>query len=307
MKRLAQWAGRNVDGIVAIVVAAVIAALDVAGDLPSDTVTAGILLVLGALSVAMLHDRASKQGAENAIDRALREISEDVSMVRVLRWPEVSRVLAQARRNTDRWVFRGGTGTYIRAVTLPECVANARRDRRALRIRLEIIDPTNEQVCARYARFRQSLSPPDQGQWTMQRTQRESYATIVACCWHRQRYALLDVTVGLSPIMPTLRWDMSDSSLVITQEDPRKPAIMVEHGKLLYDYFDTELGKGVEQMRQMPLEAAAHRVMLSKDPTVDEIRQLFHALDMPLPASFTDEDVADIVARALHAENPYDS
>ena len=38
---------------------------------------------------------------------------------------------------------RCSSGTYIRAKTLPECVAAARRERRTLIVRLEIIDPTD--------------------------------------------------------------------------------------------------------------------------------------------------------------------
>lgn len=116
---------------------------------------------------------------------------------------------------------------------------------------MEIIDPTDEEVCASYGRFRRSLDTSE-ADWTMERTQRESYTTIVACCWYRQRFELLDVRIGLSRVMPTLRWDLSASSLVITQGDPRKPALLVEHGKPLYDYLYTELSKSLEQARPVP-------------------------------------------------------
>jgi hypothetical protein len=324
MRRLAAWVGANIDGVVAFAVAVVIVVVDVFSSLPIGTVISAILLVLGVLSVAMLRDRARKEDSEQQVLDYLRRSGEiaqaltsleatigtvvralsDASMVRVLSWPEVAMAHAEARRSTDRWVFRGGTGTYIRAVTLRECVANARRDRRALLVRLEIIDPTNEDVCANYARFRRSLSVT-QTDWTLERTQRESYATILACCWYRQRYELLDIKVGLSQVMPTLRWDLSARSLIITQEDPRGPALLVASGKLLYDYLHTELSKSLEQAHQVPVERVRH-VQLGDDPTVDETRKLFLALNMALPSTFTDRDVADIIMRALHAENPYD-
>jgi hypothetical protein len=324
MKRFAIWLGRNVDPLLALLVAGVIVTLDIVTNVPSDTVNAGILLVLGVLSVAVLRDRVRDDEVEERVQEQFRRAGEvqvalealekqvgtasdalsDASMVRVLAWPEITQALAAARRDTDRWQFRGGTGTYIRAVTLPECVANARRDRRALLVRLEIIDPTNDEVCTSYARFRRSVAGAQTG-WTVERTRRESYATIVAASWHAQRYELLDIEIGLSQTMPTLRWDLSKNSLLITQEDPRNPALMVDNGKLLYDYFHTELRKSFEQARRVSLDHVRH-LQLSDDPTVDEVRKLFQALNMPLPSTFTDREVVDIVKRALHAENPYD-
>jgi hypothetical protein len=171
-------------------------------------------------------------------------------------------------------------------------------------VRLEIIDPTDEQVCANYGRFRRALAD-DETDWTLERTQRESYATVLACCWYRQRYDLLDVRVGLSHVMPTLRWDLSASSLLITQGDPRKPALSVERGKLLYEYLYTELRTSLDQARMVPLDQA-RGVELSEEPTYDEVRRLFLALGIPLPSSFTDYDLADIIERALHAKNRYD-
>jgi hypothetical protein len=323
MKRLTAWASRNIDTVIALVVAAGIVGLDIFSDIPDGIKSSGILLVLSVLVVSTIRDRSRQDDTERQLRDELRRAGDippalaaleatiaevgrilgDASMIRVLTWPEVAATLDEARRTTDRWVFRGGTGTYIRAKTLPDCVAHARRNRRGLLMRLEIIDPTNAEVCARYARFRRALGTDRD--WTLERTQRESYATIVACCWHRQRYELLDVRIGLSQVMPTLRWDLSASSLLITQEDPRKPAMLVERGKLLYEYVYTELGKSLEQVRPVPLDDVRH-VELSDEPTVDEVRKLLMGLNMPLPSSFTDSDVSDIVERALHAENWYD-
>src|SRR5438045_2898264 len=228
MKRLMAWAGRNIDGVVTVSIAYVLAVLDVFSNVSDDVRSGAILLVLGTLSLAMLRDRRRQEDAEQQLREELRQTGEvrpavvaltstvaevgrtldDLSMVRVLTWSDVSATLDQARRTTDRWVFRGGTGTYIRARTLPHCIAHARTARRALMVRLEIIDPTDEEVCDNYGRFRRSLGD-DESDWTLERTQRESYATIVACFWYRQRYDLLDVRVGLSRVMPTLRWDLS--------------------------------------------------------------------------------------------------
>lgn len=307
MSRLTAWVARNIDGVVAFVAAIVIVVLDVSSGLEQDTVNSGILLVLGVLAIAMLRDRARKEDDQDRLGRrvdAVFKALDDASMVRTLSWTEVSDELALGRQGTDRYFFRGGTGTYTRAVTMPGLVNHARRDRRQVLVRLEIIDPTDEEVCETYARFRRSLSH-DGAEWTPERTRREAYATIVAAAWWQQRYELLDVKIGLSRSMPTLRYDMSARSLVITQEHPRGAALLVDQGKLLYEYTATELRKSHEQARQVPLEKA-RGIALSDEPLRDEVHRLFTALDMPLPSSFLDGDVDDMIHRALHAPNPYD-
>jgi hypothetical protein len=47
-------------------------------------------------------------------------------------------------------------------------------------------------------------------------------------------------------------------------------------------------------------------VSLSDEPSVDETRRLFALLDLDLPGTFTDRDVADIVRKAIRPKNPYD-
>jgi hypothetical protein len=223
----------------------------------------------------------------------------------VISGAEVAPVLAEARQNTDRWVFKGGTGTYIRAVTLPRCVEDAKRERRALTFKLEIIDPSDEDVCETYARFRQAGAPSgDQEPWTLERTRKESYATILAACYHHERYRLLDVEIGLARTMTTFRWDLSSSCAVVTREDPTAPALRIDKGQFYYDWCVAELLNSLAQAPKVPIEKS-RTVRLSEEPTVEEIRRLFQALDLPLPRSFSDRDVSDIARRALRAVDPY--
>lgn len=335
MGRLTAWIVRNADGVVALVLSALIAILawvDVAG---TNEINGATLLVLAVLAATLLRDRSRAELLEREVRTAVRqalpalaqlperlervaELEEvvagtrraldEMSMVRVLSGPEIGHALAEARRNTDRWMFKGGTGTYIRAVTLPECVENARRENRTLFVRLEIVDPTNEELCDMYARFYRSLSTRPDGigePWTVDRTRKESFATILAACWYRQRFGLLDIDIGLSSTMTTFRWDMSAHSVIMTQENPSAPALMIERGKYYYDRYSLELLTSLEQARRVPIEQAK-TVPLSEEPTVEEVRRLFTALALPLPAAFADRDVADIVSKALRPRNPYD-
>ena len=97
------------------------------------------------------------------------------------------------------------------------------------RAQVEIIDPTDESVCETYTRFRRSLStrPDGTGEpWTLDRTRKEAFATILAACWYHQRYTFLRIEVALSQVMSTFRWDVSSHWVIMTQEDPAAPAML---------------------------------------------------------------------------------
>ncbi|WP_433709953.1 hypothetical protein ACQP2U_26475 [Nocardia sp. CA-084685] len=298
MARVLIWLRNNIDGLVALVLAVifgVISLIDI-GLFDSDLINAVILLVLGLLATTLLRDR-------HLSARAIR----DTTSVQLLYGPEIGHAHTLARRGTEQWLFKGGTGTYLRAVTLRECVENARREQRPLRIQVEVLDPTNEQLCKTYAQFRSSLVPEADrtGElWTTERTRKESFATVLAACWYRQRFTFLTIDVGLSTVMTTFRWDLSSSCVIVTQDNPNTPALMFERDKPYYRDFNRELVASFKQARQVPL-SRSEELALADEPSVDQTRALFDLLGLALPASYTDRDVADIVRRALQPRNPY--
>ncbi|AKJ10470.1 hypothetical protein ABB07_10700 [Streptomyces incarnatus] len=298
------WAVRNADGIVAIVVALVVGLMDVLNqNMDANVVSGATLLVLAALVYGGLTERRRRMADLRAASAGTSRAIEDLAMVRTLSGAEVALAHERARRTTSRWVFKGGTGTYLRAVTLPECVLEAQRQRRFLTVKIDIINPADEQVCAAYARFRSTFGPgPGDAEWTVERTRKEAYATVVAAGWHRQRLDTLEIDVHLSSVAPALRFDLSDSCLIITQDDPSRVSLYVERDRPLYDYYVTELHQSREQAVKLDLREA---VPLADEPTVDEVRRLLDRLGLPLPPSFTDGDVGDIIDKALRAENPY--
>ncbi|WP_088795889.1 MULTISPECIES: hypothetical protein [unclassified Streptomyces] len=302
------WVIRHFDGVVAISGAMVVGLMDIFSDAVSDNVTSGAtLLVLAALVFGSLTERRRRVADIREATTGTQKALEDLAMVRSLSGTEVRRALDEARQNTDRWVFKGGTGTYLRAVTLPECVRKAQEQRRSLTMKIDIVNPSDAQACEAYARFRRTFDggQADTGQrrtWSAERTRQESYATVLAACWHKQRLDVLEIDVHLSSVVPTLRFDLTDSCLIITQDDLRRVNLLVDRGRPLYDYYLTELHQAREQAVALDLHRAAP---LSDEPTVDEARQLFERLDLALPSTVTDTEVGEIIEKALHAENPY--
>ncbi|MBG0829615.1 DUF1328 domain-containing protein [Planomonospora sp. ID67723] len=330
-KALLGWLGSNAEALIALVIAVVAGVLGLTGVASVAHVNSAILVTLAALSLALLRERwrseadpdtrkalltaqASLQKLPEQLERIntvdgmlsdARAALDEAAKVRVLTGNEISRVLAEARAEAKEWIFRGGTATFVRAVVIPECVRRARQNRRELSIRLEILDPANHELCARYANyFRRMVDDPneDERSWTTKETQVELYATILAACWWQQRYPRLKIAVGLSSTMTIFRWDMTQSCMVITERGPRFPAMLIKEGRFYYDYWRNELDESFNQARPVHLRRAQ---LLSDDPTVEEARELFARLELRLPDTYSDEDVAEVVRHAVAPENPY--
>ncbi|GII54049.1 hypothetical protein Pth03_24380 [Planotetraspora thailandica] len=302
----------NADIILVFLTALVLGVLDLMNLVPDDKASGAILPVLAALAFVWIMDRSrqgrvAKQVSSVADDtQDLKTLLTNASSVRVLSGPMISRELREARLDTDRWLFKGGTGTFTRAVTLPECFAHAERNRRSIEFRLEILDPMDAALCANYTKLHQDLAPAkseERDVWTPKGTRMDAYSTILACCWYRQlNEQLLDIDVRLSSVITLFRWDLSSSRLIITQRGPRFPAISFPRHSPHYNLWSTELRNSLRQARRVPLELAPR---LSDSPTPAETFALFAALRIPLPDDFGEVDAEEIARNALNHQDPY--
>ena len=324
MPRFVAWIGKNADGLIALVLAACIAILALTDVVGTNEVNSAVLLILAVLATTLLRDRVRSGVIERDVrkvyDRVktldikatrIQQVLEHASTLRVLHGDAISEAVAAARRDTDIWLFKGGTGTFTRAVALPECIRCARENGRGLTVRLEILDPTDENLCEHYATFQRTSQAPGSTSeaWTIIQTQKELFATILAACWHRQRYRPLTVEIGLSSTISTFRWYLSSHSLImtqfITQRGAREPGLLIERGSVYYDRYATELRTSFDQSRPLPIEQAAKSIPLGEEPSVEQTQKLIVSLAVPLPSSFDDTAVMDIIQKAINSKDPY--
>ncbi|MBO2450826.1 hypothetical protein J4573_27260 [Actinomadura barringtoniae] len=305
MVRAFEWFLRYVDVIVALLLAMAVVGLDVIGVASDKVVQNATVATLAVVAIVLLRDR---QRSDESVDETHRRLDriERGALVREVSGAECTRALTEARRQTARWYFKGATGTYVRAVTLPECVASARPFRRPLRFHLEILDPRDEDLCDRYVRFHKALPAGDgsEDSWSVKATRQELYATILAACWYGQRYEFLDIDVCLSTTYSLLRYEESDTCLIITQRGPNFPATIIERGSSTYDCLVSELYASRKQARVLALHKSKD-TPLGEEPTPDEIRALFRVLDLALPDDYSEKDVKEVRALALSQTNPY--
>ncbi|WP_336204385.1 hypothetical protein [Nonomuraea sp. LPB2021202275-12-8] len=301
----------NLDLGVVLLVAAAVSVLDLLEVLQDGQSDKLILPVLALLAFVWIRDRSRQArtagqiaGLSHTTDAMWRLLSSGDS-VKSLNGAAISRLLAEARAGSNLWLFKGGTGTYIRAVTLPECIERAKRTRSRLRFLLELLDPTDELLCARYTALHCNLSDDgsEEKSWTTLGTRKDVYATILAACWYRQRNSqLLDLKIGLSDTISLFRLDLTSHNLVITQRGPEFPGLAIPRDSPHYNSWSVELETSLDQTRLLPVERATP---LSATPTVAEARDLFAALGIPLGDEFTDAAVTDISRSALSRADPY--
>ncbi|MET9380140.1 hypothetical protein ABZY09_03420 [Streptomyces sp. NPDC002928] len=326
-----RWLGANSEALIALVTAVIVGILGLTNSVSASVVNSAILATLAALALSVLRSkwefnaepeaRARLLSAQQSLEdlpahiRRISQVEElltdyratldEESAIRILRGNEITQSLSEARAEAKEWIFRGGTATFVRAVVLPDCIRRARRARRPLNVRLEILDPRDLRLCERYANFfRHGVEDPneDEQTWTGEGTQLELYATIFAACWWKQHYPPLKIEVALSSTMTLFRFDMTQNFLFITERGPRFPAMMIREGRFFYDYWRNELDEQFDQSYKLPLTDAPR---LSEQPTPTETRDLFARLQLDLPDSFSDDDVDLIVRQAIDAQNPY--
>ena len=73
------------------------------------------------------------------------------------------------------------------------------------------------------------------------------------------KFQLLDVEIGLSSSVTTFRWELSSSSMIMTQRGPRFPAMMIESSHPYYDCWSAELRISYQQARPVPIQNAFDR------------------------------------------------
>ncbi|MEU1425949.1 hypothetical protein ABZ412_02605 [Nocardia sp. NPDC005746] len=297
MTRFATWLRLNIDAVVAIVIAITAVIVEfIDKNTKLDPVSNAILLVLSLLAVTLLRDR-------NRIARLVGE----TAAVRLLYGAEVDQAHALARRDTDNWIYKGGTGTYLRATTLPFFLGRVRAEQHLLNLRVEILDPSDEQLCQVEAQHRNSLQPGGDATgrpWTTDRIRKQSFATVVACSWYRAQSELLTIELALSSVVSTYRWDMSDSVVITNQRGSNTPALLFERGKTQYSDLTRELALSFKQARHVPLGRDSE-LRPPAEPSIAQVRRLLERLTLPLPAVYTDDDVTEIVEYALRPANTF--
>ncbi|RJL34347.1 hypothetical protein [Bailinhaonella thermotolerans] len=332
-----KWFSRirdQVDNYLALTLAVVFSVLGLLNLSDAEVMGNAMLATLAVLAFSMIRDRARRNEEREAEGAALRETADRlgkglVTLRRleeaVTRFDDVRGALAgvaelevvtgeraiaaafeAAREHTDFWEFKGGTGTYLRARTLPELAMRARRRNQPIKVRVDILDPSDIGVCSGYAAFNAAheLSSPGGEPWDVRLVRLNCYATVLAACWY-WRHSPLEVELGLSSTWSSQRFDVSATCMLTTVCGNGWPAYRLPAEGRLHADYRTALAVAFRQARTLPIKDAAG-VPLALSPAPDEVPGLFARLGLDLDPAFGGDEVKRIVHLAVSARNPYD-
>ncbi len=261
--------GDAVTGLVVLVVAGLTLA-DLTGELTLSQEVLGrvAVFVFCALFILVLVERQAARHREESRDadrasmaRNLRDIERNLTLLhkgQITEVPadDIGARLAELLASASGWHFRGGSGRWQRSNVLP---ALARLTDRDVPYVMQILNPTDPELCVRYASYRARQRPPTvrrQGGDQPETVRDDILACIYAAAWYRFR-TRLQADVYLQPLYSPLRLDIGTSGLMATVADPKAPGLL---GKPDGWYYQSVLDEIRQACTELP------RLVLCTDP-----------------------------------------
>lgn len=213
---------------------------------------------------------------------------------------EISILLRAAIEPTEKWWFRGGTGRYLRAMTLPEMGKLTRDKSSGKELHVQLIDPRNEFLCEQYANYRRGLhsAKAEEQQWTVDRVRIEVYATILSLFVKAGEYPLLNIHLTLLPLFSSFRLDLSSQYVILTKEDSRAAGLRCDSESEFYIAYRDDLLLTARQGKEITMKP------IRTDLNVTSVRHHFADLGLALD-SVTDEFLQSIIKISQAPVNPY--
>lgn len=132
------------------------------------------------------------------------------------------------------------TGRHFRSDILPTLIQQSREKRLPIRMEVILLDFCDQNICAKYAQYRQSSSF-DHYLWNTHYVQKEVLATILALKRAKEdNPTFLDIKLYLSGRLSTFRIEGSADVVIVTREDPKDTAARYLRKHRNFAAFSTE-------------------------------------------------------------------
>jgi hypothetical protein len=311
LRRTFGWIGGNLDTLVALGTAIVATVAGVFGKLTSDQFSNAALAVLGLIAFAIIRDRGMRDTLKSEITKLSLLISTK-NQLEVIPANQIQLDFEDAMRGTDKWIYKGGGGTYLRAVTLKKMGEYAQKSRAPRRVKIQVINPNCVPVCEKYSMYRQSIASPrtenEEGKWDLIRVRQEAYATVLAACIFKTKFPFLEIELTVSDTFTLFRYDLSSQHIIITQEDRTAPALKAQAGSAYYNAYLHDLDWCFKQGIPVNIEGIPLNIVgvnCFETITRAQVKEIFKVIGLSDDAFLTDMCAGTIMIKALNAVNPY--
>ncbi|GIF18027.1 hypothetical protein BJ973_009007 [Actinoplanes tereljensis] len=178
--------------------------------------------------------------------------------------PQTSRLKhAHAAETSGFWYAEGQVGRWVRDNVFLAFAKRAREGMQIHDVRLALLDPRAEDLCAIHAVRRRSHLTRREQRWDVARVQAEICATILASIAYCAMYDRMRIRVFLRPGSTPFRVDICTDFLFVTQDDALAPVITImsdsKHYRSVLAYFQ-EYDRNEPEAIEINVQAAANLV-----------------------------------------------
>lgn len=300
------WLWVRADTLVALVLSGYFAYQGIGGSITKDQFSNAALAILTLFAFILVRDRGSREQLKSELAAIREHLSFSRHPIDIIPPSQIQRDLERAMLDTSYWHYKGGCGTYLRAVTMRTIGEQAKKDRTPRALDIQIIDPTNLAVCESYSNYRRSVDSRSEktlGDWDIKHVRIEAYATVLAACVFKNIYPLVSIRLGLCGTMSLFRYDLSLSYIIITQESKAAPAMKAAKDSHYYRAYYHELDCSMKQTKVVPLDQVKNSGFTWETP--HEALTLLKLVGVFDQDFLTDTHLQLIIQRANHAVNPY--
>ncbi len=203
--------------------------------------------------------------------------------VEVIQSGMISGAIEAAARDCTRWHIRARTASYFVRKILPLLRDNALRAGGSIHIKLQLLDPRNDEALEAYAVYR-SNRPGASAVWNAERVRTEIFSTILAAAAYRNEAPRLDIEVGFSPDFWVLSMDLSDDVVFVTGQNKGEPCLRILRTSPLFSGWREDFDAGYSMCRVIRPSAPGVRLRDLSRPsvaTLRDIRAFFDSIGFP--------------------------
>lgn len=206
-------------------------------------------VLLAAASVVLLAYFAQNQRQANhdathtrllgEVETVLERVEDRLDSVRQVPAGDIRGLLQANVEGASEYLFRGGSGRWLRKFTMPALSTATDRD---IRITIELLDPRDEDLCVEYARYRTKALPKGHLRDTEdpRLIQRDILGSIYAAAWYSAQRRVQAKVILLRSFSP-LRYDVSSEGLMVTVAELTEPGLFAARGTWLHSSIVDEL------------------------------------------------------------------
>jgi hypothetical protein len=227
------------------------------------------------------------------------------SVMDVIEPKEIGPLLKKAATDTRTWTYKGACGRYTRSITLPSLASAAKHEGLGRDIRITILNPANDQLCAEYATYRRSLkSAKSVHPWTESKVKEEVIATIISALRFRHEEPLLRIELYLIDHFSAFRFDISDQYVIVTKEDKEASGLRADSGTYFYDSYKDDVRLSERQSINVSYQ---DEVPIGNNLTDETLRAFILEASLIDPDKLSSLDLGAIRESINTPEDPYSS